>query len=80
VRLPGFSRIESLTQVGDGLLAELRDARRVMNQPTTDVLLAMVDTVREILASIESTGAEGDVVVDDVIAQIREVLADAHWW
>jgi two-component system chemotaxis sensor kinase CheA len=51
-----------------------------MNQPTTDVLLAMVDTVREILASIESTGAEGDVVVDDVIAQIREVLADAHWW
>ena len=70
----GFSRLESLTHAGEGLLSELRDARRAMNQPRTDVLLAMVDTVREILASIESTGAEGDIVDDHVIELIREVL------
>jgi len=38
------------------------------------VLLRMVDTVREILASIEASGAEGDTVVDGVIQQMRTVL------
>jgi len=69
-----FSRLESLTHAGESLLSELRDGRRAMNQPTTDVLLHMVDTVREILASIEASGAEGDVAVDGVIEQILAVL------
>jgi len=72
----GFSRLETLAHAGEGLLSELRDGRRAMNQPTTDVLLRLVDTVREILASIESTGAEGDTIVDDVIEQISAVLQD----
>jgi two-component system, chemotaxis family, sensor kinase CheA len=70
----GFGRLESLTHVGESLLSELRDGRRVMDQLTTDVLLHMVDTVREILASIETSGGEGDIVVDGVIEQIRAVL------
>jgi two-component system chemotaxis sensor kinase CheA len=69
-----FSRLENLTHAGESLLSELRDGQRAMNQPTTDVLLRMVDTVREILASIEASGAEGDVAVDGVIEQIRAVL------
>ena len=72
----GFGRLETLAHAGEGLLSELRDGRRAMNQPTTDVLLRLVDTVREILASIESTGAEGDTIVDDVIEQISAVLQD----
>jgi two-component system chemotaxis sensor kinase CheA len=70
----GFSTLESLAHAGESLLSDLRDGRRVMNQPTADVLLAMVDTVREILASIEATGAEGDIVVDGLIEQIWELL------
>jgi two-component system, chemotaxis family, sensor kinase CheA len=72
----GFGRLESLTHVGESLLSELRDGRRVMDQLTTDVLLHMVDTVREILASIEASGGEGDIVVDGVIEQIRTVLRE----
>ena len=72
----GFGRLESLTHVGESLLSELRDGRRVMDQRTTDVLLHMVDTVREILASIEASGGEGDIVVDGVIEQIRAVLQE----
>lgn len=69
-----FARLERLTHAGESLLSELRDGRRVMDQPTTDVLLRMVDSVRAILASIESGGAEGDIDVDEVIDQIRSIL------
>lgn len=69
-----FGRLERVTHAGESLLSELRDGRRAMDQPTTDVLLHMVDTVREILASIEASGTEGDIDVDRVIEQIREVL------
>jgi len=69
-----FARLERLTHTGESLLSELRGGRRAMDQPTTDVLLRMVDTVREILASIEAGGAEGDIDVDEVIDQIRSIL------
>lgn len=69
-----FARLERLTHAGESLLSELRGGRRAMDQPTTDVLLRMVDTVREILASIEAGGAEGDIDVDEVIEKIRSIL------
>jgi len=69
-----FGRLESLAHAGESLLSELRDGRRSMDPPTTDVLLHMVDTIREILASIEASGGEGDTTVDDVIEAIRVVL------
>ena len=68
-----FSRLEQLTHVGENLLVELRDGHRSMDQPTTDVLLRMVDTVRELLAQIERTGDEGDVDVDGARAAIVAV-------
>jgi two-component system chemotaxis sensor kinase CheA len=71
-----FGRLESLTHAGESLLSELRDGRRGMDQPTTDVLLAMVDTVRKILASIETSGLEGDIGVEAVIEAIGAVLQD----
>ena len=69
-----FGLLESVAHAGENLLVELRDGRRTMDLPTTDVLLRMVDTVREILASIEASGTEGDVAVDGVIAQIHGIL------
>ena len=38
-----FARLERLAHAGENLLAELRDGRRAMDGPTTDVLLAVVD-------------------------------------
>ncbi len=69
-----FGNLESVTHVGENLLARLRDGKLSMTPLTTDVLLAMVDTVRELLASIEDNGTEGDVDVTDVVARITAVL------
>ncbi|WP_298462514.1 chemotaxis protein CheA [uncultured Cellulomonas sp.] len=69
-----FGLLERVAHAGENLLVELRDGRRSMDQPTTDVLLLMVDTVRAILGRIESSGAEGDVAVDAVIERIHAVL------
>ncbi|HEY5553731.1 MAG TPA: chemotaxis protein CheA, partial [Cellulomonas sp.] len=68
-----FSRLEQVTHVGESLLVDLRDGRRSMDQSTTDVLLRLVDTVRDILAAIDHDGTEGAVVIDGVIAAIVEV-------
>ncbi|MFY0408596.1 chemotaxis protein CheW [Solicola sp. PLA-1-18] len=67
-----FGRLESVTHVGEHLLSELRDAKRDMTQSTASALLAMVDTVRLLLAAIESTGDEGDV---DVAATVQALEA-----
>lgn len=69
-----FSDLERVAHVGESLLVQLRDGQRQMDQHTTDVLLRMVDTIREILGRIESTGAEGGVEVDDVVAAIQRTL------
>lgn len=71
-----FGRLERLTHAGESLLVELRDGRRTMDQRTTDVLLAMVDRVRDILTAIERDGTEGDVEVDSVVARVEAVRAE----
>ena len=69
-----FGKLESVTHVGENLLARLRDGKMSMNPQTTDVLLAMVDTVRDLLATIEHSGGEGDVDVSGVVARITAIL------
>lgn len=71
-----FGKLESLTHGGENLLAELRDGKRPMTQRTTDVLLKMVDAVRDVLGTIEATGAEGDADMSAVVADIQSVLDD----
>ena len=56
----GFGKLESVTHVGENLLNLLRDRQLQISPPITDGLLAMVDAVREMLASIEKTGSEGE--------------------
>ena len=70
----GFSELESLTHVGENLLAQLRDGKRPMTHHTTDVLLSMVDAVRAILTVVENTGAEGEHDNAAIIANIQAVL------
>ncbi|MFQ5653435.1 MAG: chemotaxis protein CheW [Planctomycetota bacterium] len=56
----GFDRLEEVTHAGENLLSRLRDGELSLDRERTDVLLALVDAVREILASIEEDGSEGD--------------------
>jgi two-component system chemotaxis sensor kinase CheA len=55
-----FSRLESVTHVGENLLSLLREGRIQITPQITDALLAMVDAVREMLSYIESSGNDGN--------------------
>ena len=68
-----FNRLEKLAHRGENLLSELRDGVREMDQETADVLLLMVDRIRNIMGSVEETGQEGDVDIESVIAQIEAI-------
>ena len=70
-----FSRLERVAHAGENLLVELRDGRRSMDHATTDVLLRLVDTIREILRAIEVDATEGAVEIDAVIAAIEAIQA-----
>ncbi len=69
-----FSQLEAVTHVGENLLAGLRDGKMSMSPQTTDALLAMVDIVRDLLAAIEQTGAEGDTDVSAVVTRVTAIL------
>ncbi|RNL61048.1 chemotaxis protein CheA [Nocardioides marmoriginsengisoli] len=71
-----FNRLEALTHVGENLLSRLRDGEMVMTGPVTEELLRMVDTVRALLDSVESSGKDtaAEVDVETVVAALKAVL------
>jgi two-component system chemotaxis sensor kinase CheA len=70
-----YSRLEQVTHAGENLLVELRDGKRSMDQGTTDVLLRLVDVVREILSAIATDGTEGAVVIESVVESVVALQA-----
>jgi two-component system, chemotaxis family, sensor kinase CheA len=69
----GFSKLESVTHVGESLLSKLRDGELKVNSEIISGLLKLVDSVREILASIETSGAEGNGDYTSLIANLNKL-------
>jgi two-component system, chemotaxis family, sensor kinase CheA len=69
----GFGTLEAVTHVGESLLGRLRDGELVVTQDITSGLLALVDAVREILASIERTGAEDGTQYPELVAELTRL-------
>ena len=69
-----FTRLESVTHVGENVLSQLRDGHLTLTPEITTTLLRLVDTVRELLGTIEANGREGDVDIDPVVAMLGDVL------
>ncbi len=70
-----FSKLERLTHVGESLLSKLRDGNLILTRERTTALLALVDAVREILASVEAGTGEGDndfAALIDVLVALSE--------
>jgi len=65
-----FRRLETLTHSGESLLSLLRDGALTLSPAMTSALLTMVDRVRAMLSHIESSGSEGDVPIEDVMARL----------
>jgi two-component system, chemotaxis family, sensor kinase CheA len=70
-----FTALESLAHVGENLLSRLRDGQLALNPEITNELLAMVDAIREILASIEASGVEGTRDDGELIARLMRLYA-----
>lgn len=70
----GFGKLEAVTHVGENLLAKLRDGQLSLNPELTTALLAMVDAVRQMLASIEAAGNEGERNDQELIASLTRLL------
>ncbi len=72
-----FPKLEKVTHVGENLLAKLRDGELTLNPEITTALLAMVDAVRSMLATIEAKGNEGERNDDELVATLTRLLQPA---
>ncbi|HEC11372.1 MAG TPA: chemotaxis protein CheA [Acidimicrobiales bacterium] len=66
----GFANLESVSHAGENLLSKLRDGVMTLDSELTDVLLAMVDAIRAMLAAIEETGSESEGDFSELIAKL----------
>jgi two-component system chemotaxis sensor kinase CheA len=66
-----FGTLESVTHVGESLLGRLRDGEIDLTPEITTDLLSMIDAVRTILGSIDTTGAEGTETYGALIARLQ---------
>ncbi len=70
----GFPKLESVAHVGENVLSRMRDGKLVLNAEITSALLKMIDVVRKILRTVESSGKEGDPELAEVIAALTGLL------
>src|SRR3954453_1170853 len=70
----GFTSLESITHVGESLLSRLRAREIALPPGITTVLLELVDALRELLARIEETGAEGDASYGALLSRVDDAL------
>ncbi len=73
----GYSKLESISHVGENLLSNMRDGTVDFNQTVADALLALVDASRSILENIASTGDEGNGEYDALVQQLAALAETA---
>jgi two-component system chemotaxis sensor kinase CheA len=72
----GFARLEKLTHAGENLLSRLRDGELALNEEITSALLAMVDAVRCMLATIQASGEDGEENYAALIERLAHLQAE----
>jgi len=72
----GFSKLESVTHVGENLLSLLRDGKVELTPDITSALLRLVDAIRQILRCIEAEQNEGETDYDGLVRLLTR-LAEA---
>jgi two-component system, chemotaxis family, sensor kinase CheA len=68
-----FDKLGAVAHVGESLLGRLRDGQLALNPEITTALLATVDAVRQMLASIEATGVEGERDDGELISRLAQL-------
>jgi two-component system, chemotaxis family, sensor kinase CheA len=70
-----FANLEAVAQVGEDLLAGLRDGQFRLNPEIATALLAMVNAVRQMLATIGANGTDGNNDYKELIARLTILQA-----
>ncbi len=71
----GLPRLERLTHAGENVLSAIRDGLMPWSGEVTSAMLALVDAIRGMLASVESTGTDGEDDCLDLIERFEAFLA-----
>jgi two-component system chemotaxis sensor kinase CheA len=71
----GLPKLQGIAHAGEDLLSKLRERELTLSSPIISGLLALVDTIRKILANIEGTGTEGNDEFQDLINRLRCLTA-----
>jgi two-component system chemotaxis sensor kinase CheA len=74
LRIPRFTKLESVAHVGENLLSKLRDRELTLSLEITTALLQMVDAIRQMLASVEAIGNEGERNDRELIKTLTRLL------
>jgi two-component system chemotaxis sensor kinase CheA len=69
----GFEKLERLAHAAENLLGKLRDGELVVDREIATALLRTGDALRELLGSIEATGAEGDGDHAELVATLTRL-------
>lgn len=72
-----YGTLEEVTHIGESVLSHLREGTLELRPDITAALLKMVDSVREILATISETGGEGDRKYGAVISSLQALDHEA---
>jgi two-component system chemotaxis sensor kinase CheA len=76
----GFQKLEGLTHVAETLLGDVRSGQLSMAAEIAGSLLLTVDKIRELLTSIEETGAEtecGSEGLADALTKLHQILLES---
>ena len=72
----GLKKIESVNHNGENILSRLREGKLSLTAEITSALLSMIDAIRQLISSLESTGQEGDLDCSAIILTLSEILED----
>ena len=71
----GLNRMNVLAHRAENLLDEMRKGAMTVNSEIMDVILSATDALRQMLDSLESSGTEGEVPTENIIASLDAIMA-----
>lgn len=71
----GLNTINRLAHKAENIMEELRKGSMPVTSEIMDVILTSTDALRQLIDNLETTGSEGEVDVDPIIATIEALLA-----
>ena len=73
----GFQKLEKLAHAGENLLSKLRDGQLTLTPEIGSALLLTGDSIRQMLAAIGATGADGDEEFLELIERLKTLQEGA---